>query len=218
MAEQPAIGAQRRGLYSRLFAKYYDRFVSAYETYIEPRKRELFSAVEGTVVEIGAGTGANLRFLPMGCRWIGIEPNPYMHRQSLEKAAAAGVVAEMRVGTADHIDVDDCTADFVVSTLVLCSVPDVDRVLAEVRRVLKPGAGFLFLEHVAARSGTPRRWSQRLIFPLWYLCGDGCRVSRDTDARIENAGFATVDLERFELPTPPGLPWVSPHIVGSART
>lgn len=217
MAEQTANQAGRRGLYSRLFAQYYDRFVADYEAFIEPWKRDLLATAAGTVIEIGAGTGANLRFLPQGCRWIGIEPNPFMHRQALDKAAEVGVDAEMRIGTAGQLDVDDSTADFVISTLVLCSVPDVDRALAEVRRVLKPDARFLFLEHVAAPGGTPRRWSQRLIFPLWYLCGDGCRVNRNTDDHIEGAGFSSVDLERFDLPTPPGLPWVSPHIVGSAR-
>ena len=207
----------RRGIYSRLFAKYYDRFVAGYESFIEPQKRALFAAVEGTVVEIGSGTGANLKYLPTGCRWIGIEPNPFMHRQSLEKARQVGVDAEVHTSSAEGLDLDDSSADFVVATLVLCSVPSVDVVLDEVRRVLRPGGRFLFLEHVAAPEGTAQRWLQRLVFPLWYICGDGCRVNRETGRSIRQAGFSQVDMEDFDLPIPPGLPWVSAHVIGSAQ-
>jgi ubiquinone/menaquinone biosynthesis C-methylase UbiE len=216
-SRRPRPSTSRRGIYSRLFAKHYDRIVAGYESFIEPQKRALFATVGGTVVEIGSGTGANLKYLPTGCRWIGIEPNPFMHRQALEKARQVGVDAEVRTSSAEDMDLDDASADFVVATLVLCSVPRVDVVLGEVRRVLKPEGRFLFLEHVAAPEGTARRWLQRLVFPLWYVCGDGCRVNRDTGRSIRQAGFSQVDIEKFELPIPPSLPWVSTHVIGSAH-
>ncbi len=216
MSERSVASPPKPGLYSRLFARFYDRSVSKYEAYIEPRKRELFADVEGTVVEIGAGTGANLKFLPDSCRWIGVEPNIYMHEQLLEKAQNAGIEAEIHTANAAGFDVDDAVADVVVSTLVLCSVPDVDQVMSEIRRVLKPGGRFLFIEHVAARTGTTMRRMQGLVFPVWYLCGDGCRVNRETDKHIRQAGFSSLELESFNLPNPPGVPWISPHIIGSA--
>ena len=206
----------RSGVYSRLFARYYDRFVAEYETYIEPRKRQLFSDIGGTVVEIGAGTGANLKFVPRDCRWIGVEPNRYMHPQLLDKARERGVSAEIQTASAEGLPVADSLADVVVSTLVLCSVPSADRVMSEVCRILKPGGRFVFLEHVAAPSGTSRRWIQQLVFPVWYLCGDGCRVNRDTVGSIRRAGFSALELDAFDLPSPPGLPWISPHIMGNA--
>ena len=216
MSESSTPAYSRPGIYSRFFARFYDRFVAEYDTYIEPRKRELFSEIGGTVVEIGAGTGANLKFLPKDCRWIGVEPNTYMHPQILDKARIQGVSAEIRAASAEGLDVPDSLADIVVSTLVLCSVQDVDRVMNEVCRILKPGGRFVFIEHVVAPSGTSKRWIQQLVFPVWYLCGDGCRVNRDIAGSIRRAGFSALELDNFDLPSPPGLPWVSPHIIGNA--
>ena len=111
---------------------------------------------------------------------------------------------------------DDAVADTVISTLVLCSVPDARQVLSEVRRILRPGGRYLFIEHVAAASGTLLRLVQRLLWPVWYLIGDGCHISRNTGQAIQAAGFASVRMEEFRLPSPPAPPWVSPHVAGEA--
>jgi SAM-dependent methyltransferase len=203
------------GIYKRLFARYYDSILAEYEAYIAPRKRRLFADLTGTVVEIGPGTGANLDFMPAGCRWIGIEPNPYMHASLLKRADAAGVEADLRRGGAQGIDAEAASADVAVSTLVLCSVPDQRRALAELRRVLKPGGRFLFIEHVAAETRT-LRCVQWLMRPAWYAFGDGCRTNRDTAGAIRSAGFSKVTIEAFRAPSPPMPPWVAPHIVGVA--
>jgi len=205
------------GLYSRLFARYYDSLMARYEEHIAARKRELFASLAGTIVEIGPGTGANLQYLKPGARWIGIEPNPHMHAAISRRARAAGVEAELRIAGADGIDVGDAEADVVVSTLVLCSVPDVSRTLAEIRRVLKPAGEFRFIEHVVAPRGTGLRVLQAVIKPAWYVLGDGCRIDRDIGAAIDAAGFSEVALDDFRVPRPPVPPWVSPHIMGSAR-
>ena len=204
------------GLYKRLFARYYDSVQESYEAYIQPRKQSLFAGVAGTVLEIGPGTGANLSFLPRGCRWIGIEPNCYMHPRLRERAEQAGLEAEFRVGSAQRIEVPDHTADVVISTLVLCSVPDVTRTLAEVRRVLRPGGRFLFVEHVVGKTRA-LRLAQWFMRPAWYAFGDGCRTNRDLGRAIRNAGFESTDIEEFRVPSPPIPPWVAPHIAGEAR-
>ncbi len=98
---------RRTGFYRRLFARYYDRFQAPYEEHIEARKRRLFAGVSGTVVEIGPGTGANLRYLPSDCRWIGVEPNLHMHGPLREKARQAGLEVDLRTAGAKGIDVDD---------------------------------------------------------------------------------------------------------------
>ncbi len=204
----------RTGPYRRMFARFYDRFQAGYEKVIAERKRAMFAGVGGTVVEIGAGTGINLEYLPRSCRWIGVEPNPHMHRPLRERARRLGVRAEVRTADARRIDLDDAVADVALSTLVLCSVSDVEETLAEVRRVLRPGGRFLFLEHVAAPEGTPLRLLQRLLSPGWRLFGDGCRITRDTRPHIEAAGFASVEIEEFRVAKIPR--WVSPHIAGTA--
>jgi hypothetical protein len=82
-----------------LFARWYNKIMEKYEAYISQRKLALFADLPTTVMEIGPGTGANLGYLSQGCKWIGIEPNPYMHPQLREKAASHGVEAEFRVAT-----------------------------------------------------------------------------------------------------------------------
>jgi len=203
------------GLYKRLFARYYDSVQENYETYIAPRKRSMFAGVSGTVIEIGPGTGANLAYLPRGCRWIGIEPNRYMHEPLSRRAAQAGIEAEFRVGSAERIELPDEVADVAVSTLVLCSVRDPARTLAEIRRVLRPGGRFLFIEHVIGKS-RGLRIAQWFMRPAWYAFGDGCRTNRDIGRAIREAGFESASIEEFRAPSPPLPVWVSPHIAGEA--
>ncbi len=204
------------GLYSRLFARYYDRFQADYEKHIAGRKRKLFDGVKGTVLEIGPGTGANFQYLPSGSRWIGVEPNPYMHGRLRERARAAGIEPEIHTTGRGEFLVDDEVADVAISTIVLCSVPDLDQTLSEIRRVLKPGGRFLFIEHVAAARGSVLRVVQHVLKPVWYLFGNGCRVNRDTRHAIESAGFSSFQIEDFRVPRGLVPPWVTPHIAGHA--
>lgn len=206
-----------RDLRRRLFARFYDRVQASYDARIAPRKQALFADLSGTVVEIGPGTGANLAHLPRGVRWIGIEPNPHMQAHLRQRAAAAGIAAEFRLASAQGLEFDDASIDVVLSTLVLCSVPDPLAVLAEVRRVLRPGGRFVFIEHVAAPRGTLLRRSQRLLGPLWSLMADGCRPDRELGAAIRAAGFGALELEEFRVLRHSPLDLVGPHVAGVAR-
>ncbi len=182
------------------------------------RKRALFGPIQGrdgrppVVVEIGAGTGLNARYLPTGATWVVVEPNVHFHDRVRAEAEAHGLVADVRAGTAERLPVADGEADAVVSTLVLCSVGDVRRSLAEARRVLRPDGRFVFVEHVAAPRGTPLRQAQRLLRRPWGWVADGCRPDQETAPLIEAAGFADVRIERFET----GLGLVGPHVAGVA--
>lgn len=164
------------------------------------------------VVEIGAGTGLNAAFLPPGARWIVVEPNVHFHDRIREAARAYGLAVEIRAGAAEALPGADGEADAVVSTLVLCSVSDVSRSLAEVRRVLRPGGRFVFVEHVAAAPGSLLRRLQRLVRRPWGWLADGCRPDQDTGRRLTEAGFADLQMEAFRVPG--GV--VAPHIAGIA--
>jgi ubiquinone/menaquinone biosynthesis C-methylase UbiE len=200
-------------LYKRLHAHLLSVGCRGYERSVEAHKRRLLAPLAGTVVEIGPGAGANLRFYGAGVRWVGIEPNPWAHDYLREEAARVGLAAELRAGTAEALPLPDASADAVVSTLVLCTVRDVARALAEVRRVLRPGGRFVFMEHVAAPPRTRTRVAQRLVRPVWPLFADGCHPDRDTERAIGDAGFARVELTRFRAP----MPVIGPHIAGVAE-
>jgi len=206
-------GAHRSGgLRKRFFAWFLAHCTARHERAIAERKRALFADLSGTVVEIGPGTGVNLKYYPRGIHWIGIEPNPFLHPAIEQAARATGVNAEWREGLADALPLDDASADAVVSTLVFCSLENVGGALGEILRVLKPGGRFIFLEHVAAEEGSStRRWQRRAVPISSYLC-DGCHPDRETWRAIESAGFSTVALDHFRLP----LPLVGPHIAGVA--
>lgn len=206
----------RPGLRKRLFARWYDRLTVEHEACVRERKRRLFADLRGDVLEIGAGTGANVALLPPGVRWIAVEPNPYMRDELLAKAEQAGVPVELRAGHGEELPAADGSVDAVISTLVLCSVDDPARVLREVRRVLRPGGRFVFLEHVAAPTGTPLRLLQRLARPVWRFLADGCRPDRETERDLRAAGFRSVDLEAWRLPWRVSLGVVAPHVAGVA--
>lgn len=185
-----------------------------YDALVAGRKGALLSPLEGTILELGPGAGANLPFFRSGVRWIGVEPNPFAHAYLEEAAARLGVDAEVRAGTAERLPFPDRAADAVVGTLVLCSVHDQAAALREVRRVLRPGGRFVFIEHVRAAHGHPLRWIQRAVRPLWSALADGCHPDRDTGQAIAAAGFRRLQLEEVDLP----LPLVGPHIAGVAWT
>jgi SAM-dependent methyltransferase len=190
----------------------------SYEQVTGARKRALFGDLHGDILEIGPGTGPNLRYFPADVRWVGVEPNPFMYPHLLEAIRAAGRPAgQFRIESGDpdgvHLPAGDASLDAVVATLVLCSVPDPPASLLEILRVLKPGGRFVFIEHVAARRGSRMRSFQNLIQPLWTLVGDGCHPNRETWESIARAGFARVEIEHYRYPT--GGPG-APHIAGTA--
>lgn len=184
-----------------------------YENATAGYKQQIFNKLAGTVVEIGPGTGPNLRYYQVDrIRWIGIEPNPYMHPYLAVEAERSGLVPLICEGTAERLPFADDTIDNVVSTLVLCSVADQRCVFEEILRVLKPGGEFVFIEHVAAPHGTRLRQLQRRIKPVWKIFGDGCEPDRDTGNVIQAAGFRNVSFVNFKAP----VPIASPQICGVA--
>jgi SAM-dependent methyltransferase len=183
-----------------------------YETLVGSRKRRLLGNLTGLVVELGSGTGTNLRHLPADLRFVGTEPNPFMHGHFVEEARSVTSPALLVRARAEALPFPDGSVDAVLSTLVLCSVGRLGPVLDEVLRVLKTGGKFIFVEHVAAPEGSRLRRLQSLVRPVWRRVGDGCEPDRDMEEDLRRAGFEDVRLDRFDLP----IPIVSPHIAGFA--
>lgn len=212
MAKFSVNESSRPNWYRRLFAWAMAHGMERYQRTVAPYKRTLFAELRGDILEIGPGAGANFAYFPSTIRWIGIEPNPFMHAYLTHQAEQCGLRIDIRPGTVEQMDVDDNSVDIVISTLVLCSVPDVAVALRQIHRVLRPGGRFLFMEHVAAPRQTLLRQVQQVIRPLWQWVGDGCHPDRELWVELEQAGFARVEYRRFDVP----FPIIKPHIMGVA--
>lgn len=177
-------------------------------------RRELLRRAAGVVVEVGSGAGSNFAHYPPDVeRVIALEPDPYLRGLSTEAAARASVRVEVIDGVAEALPLPAACADTVVASLVLCSVEDQSRALAEFRRILRPGGALLFYEHV--RSSNPIvALLEDLATPLWRRVAGNCHPNRDTLAAVQNAGFRLRDVRRFGF-APTGGPPVA-HILGSA--
>ena len=197
----------------KLFAAIYDRMLADTErSGLRERRRVLLQTARGRVLEIGAGTGLNLPHYGEGVTELVLtEPSPHMAkrlRRALDDRPARVVETP-----AEELPFDDQSFDCVVSTLVLCSVGDPGRAVAEMSRVLKPGGRVLFIEHVRAEDPKLARWQDRLRKP-WGLVGDGCRPNRDTVATLKAGGLVVEEIEHGQMPKAP--PIVRPTVDGAA--
>jgi SAM-dependent methyltransferase len=206
---------QQRAVHHPVFARCYARVGHLMEAEIGDHRRRLLAGLTGRVLEVGAGNGLNFPHYPATVTGVlAIEPEPYLRR--LAQAAVSQALVPIRVvdGTAEALPTPDGAVDAVVASLVLCTVTDLDRSLAEVRRVLRPGGRLRFYEHVRATDPRLARWQDRLERPWGWLVG-GCHPNRDTAAAIAAAGLRLVRLDRFDLPAMP--PLARPHVLGVAE-
>lgn len=198
--------------YHRLFAWMVYKNSHIHDQAVVKYKKNLFSNLHGTVLELGPGTGTNLPYFPKNINWVGIEPNPFVYPYLFKKAEQLGLHIQIQRGTAEQIPFLSDSIDFVISTIVLCSVRDLSATLREIQRILRPGGRFLFIEHVAANHGTLLRRIQHWFCPIWKLIGDGCHPDREMGLALKNAKFEKLEYETFNAPL--AIPIVRPHIAG----
>ncbi|HEY5144806.1 MAG TPA: class I SAM-dependent methyltransferase [Solirubrobacteraceae bacterium] len=201
---------------NRFTARIYDRmFRKSEEAGLTAMRRDALADARGEVLEIGAGTGLNLRAYPRQgiTRIVATEPHPAMSIHLADKVGDAPAPVEIISASAEELPFPDATFDTVVGTLVLCEPEDPARVVEEIARVLKPGGRYLFLEHV--RSDEPKlarkqdRWA-----PLWRTATGGCNCNRSTLATIEASGL---DVERASMGRFPKSPEITrPLLRGAA--
>ena len=199
----------------RLFAALYDPLSERWEQkHGADLKRKLLTHAHGRVLEIGVGTGRSFAHYPDVDELVGVEPSEPMLRRARQRAAELGRHMTLVEAPAEALPFEDGSFDTVVSLAVLCTVDDQSRALQEVRRVLRPGGTFVFLEHV--RSPDPKlARRQDLLDRPWGWVAGGCHPNRRTLETIEAAGFDLVEVEQRDLPDIPRL--VRANVMGLAR-
>jgi ubiquinone/menaquinone biosynthesis C-methylase UbiE len=202
-------------LRERIFAAVYDPLSArAEEKFGAELKRKLLANARGRVLEIGVGTGLSLAHYPPDVELVGVDPSEPMLRRARRRAAELRREVTLVEAPAEALPFEDESFDTVVSLAVLCTVDDPSRVLQEIRRVLRPGGRFVFLEHVRSSDPKLAQWQDRLERPWGWIAG-GCHPNRRTLEAIEGAGFEVVELEHEDLPDIPRL--VRPNVMGVAR-
>jgi SAM-dependent methyltransferase len=203
-------------LRGRFFASVYDWFTrEAEEAGLRARRAQLLDHVNGRVLEIGAGTGANVPFYGPDVALTVAEPEEPMARRLAKRLGELRPQTEIVHAPAEQLPFADAQFDAVVSTLVLCTVADQPRALRELRRVLKPGGQLLFIEHVRSDDPKVARWQDRLNGLNGFIAY-GCNCNRATLDAIRAAGFTIASLERSDFPKAPFF--VRPLIVGVAES
>jgi SAM-dependent methyltransferase len=202
-------------IWGRIFAAIYDPVMGRTEKAgLTAHRQALLSQATGDVLEVGAGTGANLALYGDGVRTLTLtEPEKPMMRRLEKHIAQRHPSAKLLRAPAEDLPFNDNSFDTVVSTLVLCTVDDQPRALREMRRVLRPGGRLLFIEHVRSEEAKLARLQDRMA-PINVRIGHGCHCNRPTLEGIRNAGFAVARVDHDTLKHAPR--YIRPLIVGTA--
>src|SRR3954454_24451509 len=182
-----------------LFARFYLRMASGRKARGEDEdRRGLLGGLSGRVIEVGAGNGLNFPCYPETVdEVVAVEPEPLLREAATKSALEAPVPIEVIDAVSGRLPADDESFDAGGASLVLCSVPDQPRALAEFHRVIRPGGELRFYEHVVADRPITARLQRVADATFWPRVGGDCHLSRDTGAAIEQAGFTVDTSKRF---------------------
>jgi len=172
--------------------------------FMDEMRPETVARAEGEVLEVGFGTGRNLRLYPSAVKSLtGLDPMVTEGIAAVDARVAAAPFPVVRTALpADGaLPFDAGRFDCVVTTWTLCSIPDAAAALREMRRVLRPGGRYVFIEHGKAERASTARWQDRLN-PLWLRISGGCNMNRPIDRIVADAGFALTSLDRFRAKGP----------------
>jgi ubiquinone/menaquinone biosynthesis C-methylase UbiE len=181
------------------------------------RRADLLAGLSGRVIEVGAGNGLNFpHYPPEVTAVVAIEPDPHLRGLAHDAADQTAVPIKVVDGVAGQLPGADAAFDAAVASMVLCSVPDLQQALAEIRRVVRPGGQLRFLEHVRAETPMRRNLQRLLDATIWPTLFGGCHTARDTIGVIESAGFTIEHQECFRFPEAPVPQPAYPYVVAAA--
>lgn len=196
MASAPNPNAHiKEGFYSKVFARIYDPFMEAMEHKVLSRyRKQLLEPLQGNILEVGSGTGINFKLYPKGCHVIASEPSEHMLKYASERLRTEDIQADIEIVLAgvgsEELKkyVPEDGFDAIVCTLVLCTIPEPEKAVADFKQWLKPPGKLIILEHVHART-QPRKTFHNLINPAWKHLAEGCHINRDTAKMLRDQGF-----------------------------
>ncbi len=206
-----------KSIQSYFMAKFYDIAMKKTEKLCLSHWRfELLGKISGDILEIGSGTGVNLNYYPDTIdRLVLSEPNVNMRHYLKKRVDESGKNnISITHNNAESIDFPDESFDYIISTLVLCSVNDQLNALKEMKRLLRPNGKLLFIEHVAAEDNPKLLTWQKRIEPFWKFIAGNCHLTRKTESVIKQAGFSAISVEKTAFLGAPAL--VKPVIKGIA--
>lgn len=171
---------------------------------IEERRRQVVPLAEGHVFELGCGGGLNQALYDSErvTSFAGIDPHEKLLEGARDRARSRGWEHDIRPGVGEDIPFASSSFDTAVCTYTLCSVEDPERVLSELRRVLKPGGKLLFLEHGKSPDANVARWQER-IEPYWKPLAGGCNLTRPVGSALRGAGFDVAPIGQAYLDKAP---------------
>jgi SAM-dependent methyltransferase len=191
----------RMGLYSEQFVPRCTDFMLSRPPILEARAR-ITRGLRGVVLEIGFGSGRNLPYLPNEVtKLLAVEPSTVAKRLAQQRIAESSVPVEWRGLDGQRLTLEDGSVDCALSTFTLCTIPDLDAALRELRRVIKIGGAFHFLEHGRSPDASVAKWQDRLT-PLQKRIAAGCHLNRALPDRVREAGFCIDALDAYYMPGP----------------
>ncbi len=193
------------GFYQKIFASQYDKFMSGIENEFGQLRKEMISGLKGNILDVGCGTGANFKYFNKNANVIAVEPSSYMLEKAKQKLHQSQKLNGAKITTYNlsitDKQLDDIilpkSLDYIVSTLVLCTISDYQLALKKFHKWLKNDGQLIVIEHIHAKE-KPRRIIQNIINPAWKVIGDGCNLNRDTDKVIKLMGFKPLKENYFK--------------------
>lgn len=186
------------GFYSNVVLPFFYDYSMDSPKINEGRKSILSKITEEEILEIGFGTGINIKYYPENVKKIiGVEANGGMLKQAYQKINGK-IEIELLEQSSKSLPFSDNSISAVTSTYTLCSIKEINAALIEINRVLKPGGKYYFLEHGLADNPKTQKWQHRLN-PIQNIWADGCNLNRDMKTLITNAGFNIIEMKNYYL-------------------
>uniref|UniRef100_A0A7V2ZLU4 Class I SAM-dependent methyltransferase n=1 Tax=Ignavibacterium album TaxID=591197 RepID=A0A7V2ZLU4_9BACT len=193
------------GFYSKVIIPFFYDFSMDSEQINQGRKSILSKITEEKILEIGFGTGINLKFYPENVKHIiGIDANEGMLKQAEQKISQSKIKIEIIHQSSESLQFEDESIDAVLSTYTLCSIKNVNSALKEIYRVLKPGGKYYFLEHGLADNPLTQKL-QHLLNPIQNIWADGCNLDRNISELISDSGFKISELKNYYMKRDPKI-------------